>query len=109
MRSLFDHYVIVDWSAANQKKIGRDSIWICHVGPGGENSQNPDTRYRAKLLLAEILATAATRRERVVLGVILPIGYPAGFAARLRLAGPPWRAVWDEIARLIEDEPNNKN
>src|SRR5262249_30292565 len=36
-------------------------------------------------------------------------GYPAGFAARLGLAGPPWRAVWDEIAGLVEDDERNRN
>jgi precorrin isomerase len=108
--SLFQHYVIVDWSAANQKKTGRDSIWICHRGPDGERCENPETRHRAKLLLTEILAGVTSRGERAVLGFDFPFGYPAGFAARLGLNGaPPWRAVWDEIARLIEDDEDNRS
>src|ERR1051326_759714 len=109
MPALFDNYVIVDWSAANHRKTGRDSIWVCHRGPGGERCENPETRHRARLLLAEIIAEAHTRGERVLLGFDFPFGYPAGFARRLSLPGPPWRALWDEIARLIEDDDENRN
>ena len=105
----FDHYVIVDWSAANQPKTGRDSIWVCHRGPDGEHCENPATRHAAGLLLSEILAAVAARGERAVVGFDFPFGYPAGFAARLGLAGPPWRAVWDELARLIEDDDRNRS
>src|SRR5580658_9328413 len=35
--------------------------------------------------------------------------FPAGFAARLGLSGPPWRAVWDEIAGRITDDERNRN
>src|SRR5205807_3546491 len=89
----FDHYLIVDWSAASRPKTGRDSIWICHRGPDGERVENPPTRHLARLLLAEILAAATARDERAVLGFDFPFGYPSGLAARLGLNGaPPWRA-----------------
>lgn len=109
MPALFDRYVIVDWSAANNKNTGRDSIWICHVGPHGESCENPETRHRAKLFLGEILAAAAAENERVLLGFDFPFGYPAGFAARLGLQGTPWRALWDEVARLVKDDPTNRS
>jgi precorrin-8X/cobalt-precorrin-8 methylmutase len=109
MPRLFDHYVIVDWSAANQKKTGRDSIWVCHRGPDGERCDNPPTRQLAKALLSEILASVASRGERALLGFDFPFGYPAGFASRLGLTGVPWRAVWDELARLIEDDQDNRS
>jgi hypothetical protein len=109
MPPLFDHYVVVDWSAANQKKTGPDSIWIGHLGPGGESCENPDTRHRAKMILSEILSGAACRGDRVLIGFDFPFGYPSGFAARLRLEGPPWCAVWDEIARLTTDDERNRN
>src|SRR5215469_4520240 len=109
MPPLFDHYVVVDWSAANQKKSGSDSIWICHRGPDGESCHNPETRHRARGLLAEILAAVASRAERALLGFDFPFGYPSGFAARLKLQGTPWRAVWNEIARLIKDDELNQN
>jgi precorrin-8X/cobalt-precorrin-8 methylmutase len=109
MPALFDHYVIVDWSAAARPKTGRDSIWICHRGPHGESYENPATRHLAKGLLAAILAAATSRRERVLLGFDFPFGYPSGFARRLGLAGTPWRGLWDEIALLVHDNENNEN
>jgi precorrin-8X/cobalt-precorrin-8 methylmutase len=107
--ALFDHYVIVDWSAASRPKTGRDSIWICHRGPHGERVENPATRHLARLHLADILAAVVARCERVLLGFDFPFGYPAGFAGRLGLSGTPWRALWDEIACLLHDDDDNRN
>lgn len=109
MAALFDHYVIVDWSAANQPKTGRDSIWICHRGPDGEECDNPPTRYLAGLRLADMIGEAAAAGERMLLGFDFPFGYPAGFAARLGLAGVAWRALWDEIAAALHDDEDNRN
>ena len=106
---MFDTFVMVDWSAAAVPRTGRDSIWICWHAPDGESLANPPTRHAAKGLLGEWLAAATARGERVLLGFDFPFGYPQGFAARLRLPGSPWRAVWDEIARLIKDDENNAN
>ena len=106
---IFDIHAMVDWSAANVPRTGRDSIWICWCAPDGERLENPPTRHRAKALLGDWLAAARATGERVLVGFDFPFGYPAGFADRLGLAGPPWRVVWDEIARLIEDGPDNRN
>jgi len=107
--TLFDSYIIVDWSAARTPKTGRDSIWICRHAPDGETVVNPPTRHAARLLLADMLGEAMAKGQRVVAGFDFPFGYPAGFARRLGLAGTPWRAVWDEVARLIEDRDDNDN
>ncbi len=106
---MFDAHVMVDWSAANVPRTGRDSIWICWRGAGGERLDNPPTRREAKALLYDRLRGALARGERVLLGFDFPFGYPAGFAARLGLGGTAWRAVWDEIARLIEDDDKNRS
>jgi precorrin-8X/cobalt-precorrin-8 methylmutase len=106
---MFDTFVMVDWSAANVPRTGRDSIWICWHAPDGERLENPSTRHAARGLLSDLLAASTARGERVLLGFDFPFGYPLGFAARLGLSGPPWRAVWDEIARLIEDDEQNVN
>ena len=107
---MFDHFVMVDWSAAGVPRPGPDSIWICWRGPDGvERLENPRTRHQARALLADWLAAAQSSGERVLVGFDFPFGYPAGFAARLGLSGAPWRAVWDEIARLIEDDELNRN
>ncbi|HZT89158.1 MAG TPA: hypothetical protein VFA12_14380 [Stellaceae bacterium] len=101
--------MIVDWSAATRQKKGRDSIWICQRGPAGKTIVNPPTRHAAKAELAEMIAAALARGERVLAGFDFPFGYPAGFAARLGLSGPPWRAVWDEIAGRLRDGEDNGN
>jgi precorrin-8X/cobalt-precorrin-8 methylmutase len=106
---MFDTFVMVDWSAATVPRTGRDSIWICWHANDGERLENPPTRYAAKLLLGEWLAAALAQQQRVLLGFDFPFGYPAGFARRLGLSGPPWRAVWDEIARLLQDDEHNVN
>src|SRR4051812_50202969 len=109
---MFDSFVIVDWSAANQPKTGRDSIWICAVDRDGSELlvENPPTRHAAKALLSEILAAATARGERALLGFDFPFGYPAGFGQRLGLyCAQPWRAVWDEIAGRLTDRENNSN
>lgn len=109
MAPVFDHYVVVDWSAANGPKTGRDSIWICHRGPQGEDCDNPPTRAAARLRLGDILARVAASGERAILGFDFPFGYPAGLARRLGLRGTPWRALWDEIADLLRDDALNRN
>ena len=106
---MFDAYVMVDWSAASVPRTGRDSIWICWHDRQGERLVNPATRHQAKTLLADWLAQATARRERVLVGFDFPFGYPAGFAARLGLTGIPWQAIWDEIAGLIHDTEDNRS
>ena len=106
---MFDTFVMVDWSAAGVPRTGRDSIWICWHGTDGERLENPPTRHAAKSILADWLAAAVERGERVLIGFDFPFGYPSGFAARLGLSGPPWRAVWDEIAGLLHNSEENGN
>ena len=103
---MFDRIVIVDWSAASVPNKGKDSIWI---GAHDGEPVNVATRAAAKAHLAQLIDDAAGRGERILLGFDFPFGYPAGFAARLGLDGTPWRAVWDEIARLIDDRDDNRN
>ena len=106
---MFDAFAMVDWSAATVPRTGRDSIWICWHDNDGERLENPPTRHAAKALLMDWLAAARANEERVLVGFDFPFGYPAGFAAKLDLPGAPWRAVWDEIARLVEDDERNRN
>ena len=106
---MFDAFVMVDWSAATVPRTGRDSIWICWHAKDEERLENPPTRRAAKSILADWLAGAVEREERVLIGFDFPFGYPSGFAARLGLSGPPWRAVWDEIAGLLYDSEENGN
>src|SRR5262249_44183266 len=38
-----------------------------------------------------------------------PLAFPRGTAAALKLAGPPWRAMLDFVAKETKDKPNNEN
>ena len=106
---MFDTFAMVDWSAATVPRTGRDSIWICWHSPDDERLANPPTRRAAKVMLSDWLAEATALGQRVLLGFDFPFGYPTGFAARLGLPGVPWRAVWDEIADLLEESGENGN
>lgn len=87
--ALFDSYIAVDWSASNQPTSGQDSIWSCTGGGVGESRQtiNHRTRRAAETWLLDWLTAAVTAGRRVLLGFDFPYGYPAGFAAALKLQG----------------------
>lgn len=115
MSRLFSAYVIVDWSAAAKPSTGPDSIWIGVVKRDVRfrlafESHNPATRAEAEKKLAEILDDLKKRGERALVGFDFPLGFPRGLAAALKLPGEaPWRAVWDQLAKMVTDKPTNVN
>jgi precorrin-8X/cobalt-precorrin-8 methylmutase len=111
---LFDSYLMVDWSAANTPRSGRDSIWLYHLQRcRGELLEvercNPATRRDAEAQLRTILLGVVAARSSLLLGCDFSFGYARGFAKQLRLVGPSWRAVWNEIAGRLEDDERNRN
>jgi precorrin-8X/cobalt-precorrin-8 methylmutase len=113
-RLLFDSYLMVDWSAANTPRSGRDSIWFCLLERNGDQLteialENPPTRYGAYLRLREVLRDAVAKKRSILAGFDFPFGFSRGLAARLGIVGPPWRAVWDEISRLLSDDEGNRS
>jgi len=113
-RSIFDAYLIVDWSANATPKRGADSIWYCLIQRHGHGLRrghlcNPATRHQARDEIADILKNLTADGQRVLAGFDFPNGYPAGFARAAGFAGPPWRAVWDGLDALIQDGANNVN
>jgi hypothetical protein len=112
---LFSAYVIVDWSAAAKPTTGADSIWIGVLKRDVRfrlafESYNPPTRAEAETRLAAILDDFAKRSERVLLGFDFPLGFPRGFAEAMKLPGEaPWRAVWDQLAKMVKDKADNTN
>src|SRR5690606_38334766 len=112
---LFSAYVIVDWSAAAKPATGADSVWI---GVSKRDvrfrmtfeAHNPPTRAAAEKKLAEVLDDLKRRGERALLGVDFNLGFPRGLAAGLKLPGdPPWRAVWDQLDKMVKDKADNTN
>lgn len=105
--ALFDRYIAVDWSASNQPKQGKDSIWSCDAPPAESDvkTTNHRTRHAAEAWLCEQLTEAVVARQRVLLGFDFPYGYPAGFARALGLDG--WEGIWEYLERHVRD--NDKN
>ena len=115
MSRLFSAYVIVDWSAAAKPSTGPDSVWI---GVAKRDlrfrltfeSYNPPTRAEAEKKLADILDDFKKRGERALVGFDFPLGFPRGFSKALNLTGEhPWRAVWDQLDKMVKDKADNTN
>src|SRR5438876_10923491 len=113
-RSIFDSYLMVDWSAANTPRRGRDSIWLCHLVRHDNTfvaaaPENLATRQAAHERLREILVADLAQHRSVLVGCDFPFSYARGLAERLGLSRPAWRALWDEIESHLEDGPDNAN
>ena len=112
---LFSAYVIVDWSAAAKPTTGADSVWIGVLKRDVRfrltfESFNPATRNEAEAKLAVILDDLKKRGERALVGFDFPLGFPRGFSQALNLPGEtPWRAVWDQLAKMVKDKADNTN
>ena len=115
MARLFKAYVIVRWSAASKPTTGADSVWIGVLKPDVRfrlafEAHNPPTRAQAEALLAQIVEDRVKRRERTLVGFDFPLGFPRGLATGLKLTGgEPWRAVWDQLNRMVKDKADNTN
>ena len=107
---MFDTFVIVDWSAATMPRTGRDSIWICRHGPRWRDAAKPaDPARREGAAGRNARRGGGTRRAGAG-----RLRFPVRLSRRVSPLGsgspvPPWRAVWDEIAGLIEDGEDNRN
>ncbi len=114
MTRLFHAYVMIDWSAAQAPKQGKDSVWIgvikrdIRFRPSFE-AFNPATRTEAELKLRDILADLRRRGEKVLIGFDFNLGYPAGTAAALGLKSPNWEGLWGFLAANVVDKKDNTN
>ncbi len=115
MARLFNAYVIAHWGAGAKPTTGADSIWIGVLKRDVRfrlafEAHNPQTRAKAEGVLAGILDDRSKRRERALICFDFPLGFPRGLAAGLKLAGEaPWRATWDQLAKMVKDKPDNTN
>ena len=116
MARLFNAYMIVRWSAAAKPTTGADSVWIGVLKRDVRfrlafEAHSAPTRAQGEALIASILDDRAKRRERTLIGFDFPLAFPHGLAAGLALpaATPPWRAVWDQLARMVKDKTDNTN
>ena len=115
MHTLFDVYLMVDWSASQKKRnTGPNSIWFATLERTPSLQavlENPATRYCARTRLGEALEDLKKRGKRVLVGFDFPFGYPNGTARALGL--PSGRAAWSEMWRkldcLVSDGSDNSN
>ncbi len=114
MARLFDAYVIADWTAAEGKKTGDQSLWIGVVKRDvrfrlAYEGHNPATRAEGEALLRTLLADLRKQGQRVFLGFDFPLGLPEGTAQRLQLKGDPWAAAWKFMVSNVVDKADNTN
>ena len=110
--TLFDAYLMVDWSANSEPKSGADSVWYCLLEPVEDRllTINPRTRQHAFEEIQEQLVDLVGRGRRALIGFDFPYGFPQGTGERLGFSGAPaWRVMWDELSLLIEDGADNRN
>ena len=112
--TLFDAYLMVDWSAEARPKLGRDSIWLALAERSSRGLrlavlENVPTRQGARARIADLLVEQAARGRRTLAGFDFPFGYPEGTASALGLKGAPWQATWDRLAALVDDGADNAN
>ncbi len=100
-----DRIAILDWSAANRPRRGVDSIWL---GLDDGTCWNPPTRVQAYDLMAGLIGDTLARGQTLMIGADFAFGYPAGFARALT-GQPGALAVWDWLARHIEDDSQNRS
>lgn len=107
--TLFDRYIVVDWSARNSPATGPDSIWIADLDRRGVSTfSNPSTRRLAEQQLASAVETGTG--VRTLLAVDASLGYPAGTATWCGVEGEsPWRAMWATLEREVDDDARNRN
>ena len=114
MARLFNAYVVVAWSAASKPGTGSDNI---HIGVMRRDvrfrltfdAEAAPTRAQGQARLTAILDERRKHGDRTLLGLNFPLGFPRGLAAGLKLSGPPWRAVWDQLDRMVKDKADNTN
>jgi molybdopterin molybdotransferase len=107
----FDRIIVVDWSARSTpspRRPSADAVWIGTAGEGAGEPVYCRTRAEAEALLAAILSEAAAAGQRVLAGFDFPFGYPAGFAAAVTGRAEAL-ALWERLADVIEDGPENAN
>lgn len=107
--SLFDSYIVVDWSANGRPKTGKDSLWLACLRSGLPMVlENPPTRSRAMVLIEALLREDIAQGRTTLAGFDFAFGYPAGLAQAMG-ADADWRQVWGWIAAHLTDGPDNAN
>ncbi|QDH72723.1 cobalamin biosynthesis protein CbiG [Brevundimonas sp. M20] len=114
MARLFDAVIIADWTAAEGKKLGDQSVWIGVAKRDVRfrlytETHNTATRAEGEALLNKLISEHRKRGDRVLVGFDFNFGFPAGTAARLKLDGTPWAAMGKFLTANVVDKADNTN
>jgi len=112
--SLFDYYIMVDWSGGNSRRCNRnDCIWLAYGAsdqPAPACESHP-SRTETTRRVAELLNEVVRSGKRALACFDFAFGYPRGFAAHLPTnapAVPLWKAVWTYLANCLTDNIGTK-
>jgi precorrin-8X/cobalt-precorrin-8 methylmutase len=115
--SLFDFYIMVDWSGGARRRGGRsDTIWIAH-GPtiaDAPLTDSPFSRTEAIHLIHSLLVNEIESKRRVLLCFDFAYGHPVDFAAALQAATGksdrvlPWLMVWRYLSEQIKEDEGTR-
>lgn len=105
--SLFDRFIMVDWSGGNDRGPveKKDAIWTCIAGSDPIYMRN---RQMAEAWLEVQIKDALQADEKLAIGFDFPFAYPEGFGAALTGTDDPL-AVWRWLEDRIEDAPKTNN
>ena len=108
--TLFDVYVMVDWSAASAptKPLAPNTIWIAIKDGDQLDIKNVTTRMAAMALLSERFEAWLVEGKRVFAGFDFSFGYPAG-AAKAITGEASWCSLWAFLGQAITDDEQNAN
>ena len=114
MARLFDAYIIANWTAAEGKKLGEQTLWVAVAKRDVRfrlytETHNVATRAEGEKLLESLLAEHRKRGDRVLVGFDFNFGFPAGTAARLQLDGRAWDAMGKFLGSNVVDKADNSN
>lgn len=107
----FDRVIIADWSAsasASPARPSADAIWLGFCDASGVQTEYHRTRRSAEATLTRAITDAVCQSQRLLLGFDFPMGYPAGFAARLT-GHQSAQSVWAWLHDHITDADDNSN
>ncbi|NNU15536.1 hypothetical protein HK107_04290 [Parvularcula sp. ZS-1/3] len=110
--SLFDCVVAVDWSAANARAKGKDSIWVAagwrEEAGHATLCENIPTRMEAVAFLEDLFRKGLERGHRVLAGFDFAFGYPEAQSARV-CGAEGWEGLWAYLASEVEDHEDNRS
>src|SRR5262249_17986568 len=111
--SLFDYYIMIDWSGAARRTGKRAvTIWIAHGRTDADTPyiESPSSRTEAVHSVRSVLQENLINGLRTLICFDFAYGYPVDFAAALEAAigksDPtlPWLLIWKYLSNTIIDD-----